>query len=801
MQTTCCRFAARIWRCNGWFGPLLVLLAIASSVSASSGFRIMLPAWPNKAGGLVPGGMMAAPPAGAPMTPAAGNKTGLVLTLDTTWVDGNGYRPVRVTIVPTAPTTADRSLRVSFRPGNYRAPSVAVTRDIELPAGFNSVTTTLSVPQFAQWNMITFDVFEDGEYVRELSIPQRSMWIGGSQYWGDNASPSILALNSTVNASMVLNSLGRSGQSVLQVGAANSVSTSSVYFPGTPPRQATFSLANAIPTLADLPETWIDYSGLDVIIASRQDLQTLVEQHKSQWRAIRQWILSGGNLWVYGVGDPKQPNWSQWNLQNDQPWKHLGNVNENIGFPASTEASPWKDSHPELSGWRRPDPNAVLTQPNQYASSETRMYVNGQIVYAPSAQMPVVTTPDVGQGYAFAADVPKDPKFPFVMRPLGEGMVVAIPDASPTTNSYFPWQTVISNVGPERWHWSTRNGVNFSSTNETYWNFLIPGVGTAPVTAFQVLITLFVLAIGPLNFYVLKRWHKLNLLLITVPASAAVVTLSLLAYAVFSDGFGVRARTRSYTQLDQRTGEATCLGRITYYAGLTPGKGLSFSGDITVYPLDEQPSGDGFEAGQTRRLAWQFDEDDGRSGRQNLESGWIQSRIQTQLMTVRSRTTDAKLVFANENGRATSVLNQLGVPISLLLVHDNTGGFSKAQNVAPETKSELTTIAARDLLSQWEDLRAENQLRPPDGMEVTGSQSIFDIRRRNYRRAYMGPRVTVSVENSRLERALEETLVAASLGQLPRGSYVAVVERSPEFELGIDSATEESSFHIIFGRW
>ena len=70
------------------------------------------------------------------------------------------------------------------------------------------------------------------------------------------------------------------------------------------------------------------------------------------------------------------------------------------------------------------------------------------------------------------------------------------------------------------------------------------------MTAFQVLITLFVLAIGPVNFYLLKRWHKLNLLLITVPASAAVVTLALLSYAVFSDGFGVRARTRSFTEIE-----------------------------------------------------------------------------------------------------------------------------------------------------------------------------------------------------------------------------------------------------------
>ncbi|MCH8046597.1 MAG: hypothetical protein IID44_23060 [Planctomycetes bacterium] len=38
-------------------------------------------------------------------------------------------------------------------------------------------------------------------------------------------------------------------------------------------------------------------------------------------------------------------------------------------------------------------------------------------------------------------------------------------------------------------------------------------------------------------------------------------------------------------------------------------------------------------------------------------------------------------------------------------------------------------------------------------------------------------------------------------GQMDRRSYVAIVDRSPEVELGLESAQEEASFHVIVGRW
>jgi hypothetical protein len=121
--------------------------------------------------------------------------------------------------------------------------------------------------------------------------------------------------------------------------------------------------------------------------------------------------------------------------------------------------------------------------------------------------------------------------------------------------------------------------------NPDFANFLVPGVGLAPVTEFRVLITLFVLLIGPVNYWLLKRSGRLHLLVLTVPLAAVLMTSALFGYAILSDGFGTTVRAQSLTTLDQRTGEAACWSRLSYYSGLAPGDGLTMPSDVAVYPI------------------------------------------------------------------------------------------------------------------------------------------------------------------------------------------------------------------------
>ena len=113
--------------------------------------------------------------------------------------------------------------------------------------------------------------------------------------------------------------------------------------------------------------------------------------------------------------------------------------------------------------------------------------------------------------------------------------------------------------------WDSRHGLTPDSANVEFAKLLVPGVGLAPVTEFRVLITLFVLLIGPINYWLLKRAKRLHLMVLTVPAAALVTTLALFGYAILADGFDTRVRAQSFTTLDQRTGEAACWARLSYY--------------------------------------------------------------------------------------------------------------------------------------------------------------------------------------------------------------------------------------------
>jgi hypothetical protein len=209
-----------------------------------------------------------------------------------------------------------------------------------------------------------------------------------------------------------------------------------------------------------------------------------------------------------------------------------------------------------------------------------------------------------------------------------------------------------------------------------------------------------------------------------------------------------------------------------------------------------------FDPGGARRLAWVYEGDGDRIGTQQLESGWLQSRVQTQLLTVRARKTSARLEITPASGRAASVANRLGAPISIVLVRDVDGEYSVAREIDSDQTADLSVLSAGEAPRELLTLNRNKALQPPAGVEMAGSRSIFEIRRRNYGRRY-GNMAGISgiAETGMLEQSLGDALEDAVGRELPKRSYVAIVERSPEFELGVDSAAEESSLHVVYGHW
>jgi len=302
----------------------------------------------------------------------------------------------------------------------------------------------------------------------------------------------------------------------------------------------------------------------------------------------------------------------------------------------------------------------------------------------------------------------------------------------------------------------------------------------APVTQFQLLMTLFALVIGPLNYWWLKRHNKLPLLLVTTPLAALAVTTALMAYGVFADGVAVRVRARSLTLLDQRAGEAASWARLSYYAGLSPRGGLNMPADTALYPIlpdwtDDYRFGQRSIAMQERELTW-------RQG-QRLTRGWLSSRTPTQYLAVTARPTKKRLELRSGE-KGLRVVNRLRVHVVQATVRDHDGKEYYFENLADEARTIVPAARRQDIAVKMRKAFTDNFPEFPSGAESPNGMGGY------------GVWLSKNLMEARLE-AINSPIVQ-NWGD---GSYIAITSRGVELELGVDDVREEASFHVIEGKW
>jgi hypothetical protein len=673
---------------------------------------------------------------------------GYTVQVDTRWADGGGYHPVRVSITPLQATGEHTfTVRITVRTyEDYWQPprTTSVTQNIDLPAHTGNqaalpTTATISVPQLGSWASYSIDIWEDGEYRPRLSllnVPVPNA-IGGTYYYGGGAE-SIATLMVIEPAP---SGVATTSMNLTQI-AANA-GNAQMYGFSLPPEE--------------LSDRWIDYTSVDIVCLRQSDLLSLVQARPARWNALRQWVSAGGNLWVYDLGDSMP---------------QLAEIEQALGYLPADSA----DQKPTDRGWGQVRRNEDWWQQAQ-----------GGVVYGPGGMVkpqPVTPPPLNPQ------TTPQGKFLPAVFRrPLGLGEVMVIGAAHhPTRSGNVVWGEVFAAAGTHRTLWSTRHGLSLYRNNDDYWDFLIPGVGLVPVTTFQVLITLFVLAIGPANYYLLRRFGRLHLLIVSAPVFAVLVTLGLFGYALVSDGFSIRVRARTFTRIDQTRGEAATWSRLSYYAGLAPSDGLRFPKDVAVLPLDPA-IGRGGETSSYREVAW--------GDSQQLTSGWLGSRRLTQFVTVRARKTNYSLkVQESSGGQPPTVENNLRTAVSQLLLSDSQGQVFFGENIKPGEKVLLQpdTPQRSKRLDMHQVLLANRPMRPQE-IDTSAMQSS----RWMWGWGGLG---APSQATGCLELALDQ-VEAHLIGQtpLPKRSYVAMVSRSPEVDFGLESAEEDSSFHVILGHW
>jgi hypothetical protein len=720
-----------------------------------------------------------------PLNQPASRHSHLSLALDTRWANNYGYRPVEVTIASSRPATADRLVTVRLHTGWNGL--LDVEQDFELPLGSTSATTTIAVPQFQSSG--------------------QSMWW---DVWVDGIKDNDLSLDADGAARMAGGGFGSaSGITFLVIGPQ----TRALLAPNT----YHFEILQ-LPT-AEFPQRWIDYTCLDVVVLSSSELQALSQSNPAAFASIERWVRAGGQLWVGDVG---------------AQFEQLADVSKRFRLSDSIHPAikQGADSAADTASARDPLKNAW--QPVRFrnglregqvvtfldiATGENRVEREPEVIARLQNDPNFVTTDQRFESSEqdTARRWPRDSSEWFVEQRFGLGVVRAFrettevsefsqrpqptdPNAAidPDARGRMPRSLSMAMRSADRW--SSRHGMAPDDANGDFANLLVPGVGLAPVTEFRILITAFVIMIGPLNYWLLKRCRRLHLMVLTVPLAAALMTAALFAYATVSDGFGTTIRVHSFTSIDQRRGEAACWARLSYYSGLAPGSGLTLPADVAIYPIN--PSWNANRRDRNwhteRELVWE-------DGQAKLTRGWLRSRTSTQYLTVRSRHTPHRLDLAAGGGKLRAT-NKLSTPIDSLVVIDKDGKHWGGEHIANGAVTFLTPIDDVEAVRRFRQLVMTNEPQPPPAL--SSAESHYGVLQRRQARRLYGNRFGFQSGESKLSTSLMSEAVAELAGvsggpalALPPRSYVAVTATGPEVETGMRGAVEEASFHVVVGQW
>jgi hypothetical protein len=208
-----------------------------------------------------------------------------------------------------------------------------------------------------------------------------------------------------------------------------------------------------------------------------------------------------------------------------------------------------------------------------------------------------------------------------------------------------------------------------------------------PVRGLFVLMIVFALAIGPVNFYVLGRMKRRIWLLWTVPAISLVTCGLVFGYMLLVEGWQGHVRAEGLTLLDEQTHRATTLGWAGVYTPLTPGDGLHFGGATELTP-QLAVNFERYSQGPTtsRTIDWTRD--------QHLAAGWVTARVPAHFM-LRKNEARRERVTVRRDGKSLTAVNGLGADVHKLWVADAAGRVYTADNIPAGGEAVLTPTEAQ----------------------------------------------------------------------------------------------------------
>ena len=272
-----------------------------------------------------------------------------------------------------------------------------------------------------------------------------------------------------------------------------------------------------------------------------------------------------------------------------------------------------------------------------------------------------------------------------------------------------------------------------------------------PVKGLFVLMLVFTVTIGPVNFLLLGRWKRRIWLLWTTPLLSLLTCLAVFGYMLLSEGWRGTLRSDTFTVLDESSHRATTIGWTAVYSPLTPGDGLHFSYETEVIP---QRMHEGRRAG-IRPCTIDLSQD------QHFASGWVEARVPAHFKVRKSEVRRERVAIHREDDGKVSAVNGLGVEIRRLWYADEKGQVFAAAQIAP---------GARSILSP------KNEELPPLRTET--------------------PRALLLNENWAIAM---QTMTQAPLRRMRPRSYLAEVDDSPFLEDALRDAGTRKCHALVLG--
>jgi hypothetical protein len=724
------------------------------------------------------------------------------IQVDPSGVEGQAYRGVKITVAVdprNGPTTENRTLKVILSSNGHSASyyDEKVTSFIEIPEGSTSVDAIIDVPQRRQWNVMHVQFFEDGDPLKNYEAsfnPVRTNYRNA----GDDMA-SVLVIDSdaptrdkyrsymatiTTPSSDIKDK--RNLPDVRWLVAAipsNLVSgnNQNLFYVNNQFDDAqllqTFASHDSVDIVPpeEFSTRWMSNSNADLTVISLDDLKLLKQQHPGRHEALLRWIRAGGSLMVYGCGDK---------------WERLTSLSQLVDLPAAAGepggSSPWRlpqksKFHDQVEG--------LLNNANGYPQAGGA----GVSYTMPDGSVVTSSTPNPPPQLNWT--VP-----PFTWRRCGLGAVVAYRSDNPFPGIPSDWGGLWNTLGSQQFLWTRRHGMSHHQENADFWNFVIPGVGEAPVFSFMTMIALFMLLIGPANYYYLNRWRRLSLLLVTVPLGAGIFTAGLFAFALLSDGFSTRARLRSYTVLEPDSGRAVSMSRQTYYTAFVPSDGMRYPSDTAVYPLHYSPSNEALSYSYFYQSDSQWVDD-----KLQLQRRYLTARQHRQFMVVRSTKSGAKLEVRSA-GKALQVKNQLGSRLELAFLADNEGQLHRIEDLEPGATATAEPITSADAQKAWRSRLEPKAPLMPTNFDPTRFNSVFN--RRGYYWGRNAGQWTPTQSSNLLERGINDINAWFNNAEGAERTYIAITADSivaedgePLVPLGVRGSRVVESLHVLRGGW